>query len=129
MFVLWVIRFFVFNLYESPKFLMGRGHDQAAVDVVHKVAAFNGKTSTLTLEHLRAAENQGTGLGKDGGDAEKMDTSAVAAAKRKLERFRMEHVKALFATRKLAWSTSLLITLWGEFCPLLFLSLNTERGD
>ena len=34
MFVLWAIRFFVFKLYESPKFLMGKGKDEAAVKVI-----------------------------------------------------------------------------------------------
>jgi hypothetical protein len=52
----WGLRFFVFKLYESPKFLMGRGMDAEAVDVVHKVAAYNGRTSTLTLEHLTRTE-------------------------------------------------------------------------
>jgi hypothetical protein len=39
MLVLSVIRIFIFHLYESPKFLMGRGRDAEAVQVVHKVAA------------------------------------------------------------------------------------------
>ncbi|KAG6917195.1 hypothetical protein DXG01_003538 [Tephrocybe rancida] len=52
MFVLWAIRFFVFKLYESPKYLMGRGRDETAVEVVHRVAELNGTTSNLTLEDL-----------------------------------------------------------------------------
>jgi len=52
MLIFWGLRFFVFKLYESPKFLMGRGMDVEAVDVVHKVAEYNGRTSTLTLEQL-----------------------------------------------------------------------------
>ena len=34
MFILWFIRFFVFTMYESPKYLMGRGRDEDAVKVV-----------------------------------------------------------------------------------------------
>jgi len=82
--------------------------------VVHKLAEYNGKTSTLTIEQLRAVEDDVAG-GSKSGDAEKgakMDTSAMAAVRRRLRQFNMDHVKALFATRKLAWSTSLLITLW-----------------
>ncbi|KAG8880324.1 hypothetical protein FRB97_000937 [Tulasnella sp. 331] len=52
MIILWAIRFFVFTLYESPKYLMGRGRDAEAVEVVHKVAALNGTTSNLTLRDL-----------------------------------------------------------------------------
>ena len=113
MLLLWVLRFFVFHLYESPKYLMGRGRDAEAVEVVHKVAAYNGRTSSLTLEMLQEAGKSAdtgsitdaTGLG--------LDTSAKAAALRKLQKFDSAHVKSLFVTRKLAYSTSLLITLWG----------------
>lgn len=87
--------------------------------MVHKLAKHNGKTSTLTIEQLRAVEDDVAG-GSKNRDAEKgakMDTSAMAAVRRRLRQFNMDHVKALFATRKLAWSTSLLITLWGEWFP------------
>lgn len=105
MFVLWAIRFFIFKLHESPKYLMGRGRDDLAVDIVHKVAAFNGTTSTLSIEHLQAVEKI---------DEKQMETNAAAAVRRKLSAFSGNHVKSLFATKKLAWSTSLLIILWGK---------------
>ncbi|KAG6330636.1 hypothetical protein ID866_8451 [Astraeus odoratus] len=106
MMVMWILRFFVFNLQESPKYLMGRGRDEEAVAVVHRVAAFNGKTSRLTVEHLKEAEEL-AGEGK-----EKMDVSARAAVKRTLAIFDGSHVKPLFATRKLVYSTTILIILW-----------------
>lgn len=115
MFILWILRFFVFTLYESPKYLMGRGRDEDAVSVIHKVAEYNGKTSSLKIEHLRAADEQfkpEKGIVQD--DKAILDTSARAAVLRKLRGFDANHVKALFATKKLAWSTSLLITLWGK---------------
>lgn len=116
MLLLWVLRFFVFHLYESPKYLMGRGKDEQAVEIVHKVAAYNGRTSTLTLGRLKnagreAAERQG--LDPNEADVH-IDTSAKGAVVRKLRKFDNSHVKSLFATRKLAYSTSLLIILWGE---------------
>jgi len=105
MLVLWAIRFFVFKLIESPKYLMGRGKDEEAVESVHYIANYNGKQSNLTLEDLRRAAAQ-AGAGN-------METSARAAALRTVERFRFEHVKALFATGRLAYSTTLIIILWG----------------
>ncbi|KDQ59857.1 hypothetical protein JAAARDRAFT_33431 [Jaapia argillacea MUCL 33604] len=111
MLILFILRFFVFHLYESPKYLMGRGRDEEAVEVVHQVAAYNGKKSNLTLEKLREVGE----LRGEGGDEEKgrkLDTSATGAVKRKLAIFSGNHVKSLFATKKLAWSTSLLIVLW-----------------
>ena len=112
MMVMWFLRFFVFNLQESPKYLMGRGRDEEAVAAVHRVAAFNGKTSNLTVAHLKEAEMLAGGSDQDRAE---MDTSAKAVAMRKLSKFDANHVKPLFATRKLAYSTSILIVLWGEF--------------
>ena len=50
---LFVLRFFVFPFYESPKFLLSKGKDQEAVDIVKKIAAFNGRPCELTLDSLR----------------------------------------------------------------------------
>lgn len=118
MLVLWIFRFFVFNLYESPKYLMGRGKDAAAVEVVHKVAQYNGVTSNLGVEELER-------VGKYGGEIEDtgVDTSALGAIKRQMSKFSGDHVRALFATRKLAWSTSILIVLWGKSSPFPLLRL------
>ncbi|GLB38811.1 putative sugar (and other) transporter [Lyophyllum shimeji] len=113
MFILWCIRFFLFKLYESPKYLMGRGRDEAAVEVVHRVAELNGRTSTLTVEDLRQA------AGAAGGERREVDASAKGAVRRQLEKFGTGHVRSLFATRKLAYSTGLLITLWA-FIGLAF---------
>ena len=125
MFILWFIRFFVFTMYESPKYLMGRGRDEDAVKVVHAVASYNGKTSTLSIEHLQSidsvksgdsgSEKRGESDGSTGTGRGETDTSAMGAALRRLRKFDMAHVKALFATRTLAWNTSLLILLWCEY--------------
>jgi hypothetical protein len=122
MLVLFVLRFFIFHLYESPKFLMGRGFDAEAVEVVHKVATYNGTTSNLTLDMLRRVERNRPTSVKD--DSEKsrisaMDTSRLAALRRMLREFGWDHITPLFKTRELAWSTSLLITLWGTWFSFL----------
>ncbi|KAI0647860.1 MFS general substrate transporter [Trametes meyenii] len=112
-----VLRFFVFHMYESPKFLMGRGRDAEAVAVVHAVARYNGRESSLTLAMLEDVDRQlGRGVGKgkiQGDEGEKgLDTSARGAMMRKLATFGGSHVKGLFATKKLAYSTTLLIIVW-----------------
>lgn len=99
--LMFIARFFFFTLYESPKFLMGRGNDAEAVEVVHEVARRNGKTSPLSIADLEAVDQQGA-----------LRTDASAAMKRKLEKFNFTHVRALFATPKLAYSTSLIMLIW-----------------
>ena len=53
--VLWGLRFFIFTLEESPRFLAGRGHDQEAVAVVQRLAAYNRRSCSLTVEQLTKA--------------------------------------------------------------------------
>ncbi|CAG8747976.1 15492_t:CDS:2, partial [Acaulospora colombiana] len=95
-------------LHESPKFLMGRGRDEEAVENVHRIAAYNGKTSDLTVADLQKAGNA-VGEGQGG---KKLDTSGKAAVLRTVEKFSLDHVKALFATPRLAYSSTLIIILW-----------------
>jgi hypothetical protein len=109
MILLWLIRFVVFTLHESPKYLMGCGRDQEAVEVMHKLAKYNGKTTDLTLERLTRA-----GVSSDSNADGDMDTSAFGAIKRHMRKFSGSHVRALFATRQLAYSTSILMVLWGK---------------
>ena len=103
---LWGLRFFVFPLEESPRFLIGRGRDAEAVAVIQRIAAFNGRTSRLTVEDLQSAGEAAAGR----------DVNADGERKRKLlsdsSVFTIQHIKALFETPKLAWSTSLLIAVW-----------------
>ncbi len=117
--LLWGVRFFIFKLYESPKYLMGRGRDAEAVEAVHRVAMYNGKESTLTLEDLRKADGE-----KENPDSESvvMDTSVRAVLRRNLSELSGDHVRPLFASAKLAWSTSLIIILWGRFSSSYFLT-------
>jgi hypothetical protein len=118
MFFLWVIRFFLFNLYESPKYLMGRGRDAEAIKVLEKVAIYNGSTNRLTFEQLREI-GVVAGAETEAEEGGVVDGSATAAIRRNLEHLKGEHVRSLFATRKLALSTSLLIVLWA-FIGLAF---------
>lgn len=99
---MWSLRFFFFDLVESPRYLVGKGEDAEAVAVIHKIAAYNSTTSSLTVEHL-------TQIGSM--------VDVGARGKGILSRssnFTIDHIKALFATKEMAYSTSLLISIWGK---------------
>lgn len=98
-----IVRFGFFTIFESPKFWMGKGNDAEAVRIVHEVARRNGKESSLKLEDLQS-------LGTI--ESVKKGSTAKAAVARKLEALSLEHVKALFRTKKLAYSTSLITLVW-----------------
>ena len=85
---------------------MGRGNDKKAAEVVHKVAAYNRTETTFSEDQLIAVDDEITE------ETQLEYTSTAAAVGRSLERFRGGHIKALFNTKKMAWSTSLIILLW-----------------
>ena len=91
---------------------MGKGDDENAVKIVHEVARRNGTTSTLTVEELKACEAV-----SDGGPA--AETNAKAAIKRKLQQVNLQHIRALFATSRLAFSTGAIMVVWA-FIGLAF---------
>jgi len=109
--LMFLLRFIAFTVFESPKFLMGKGKDEQAVRVVHEVARRNAQVQTTT----------------------------AAALKRNLQKIDASHVKALFATRKLAFSTSLITLIWAfiglgfplynAFLPYIQQTRGAEFGD
>ena len=106
--LLWSLRFFVFSFLESPRFLSGIGKDAEAVDVICELARCNGRPCPLTVKELEAP-------GKFRG----FESSHGSGGRRRIisedSGFAINHVKALFSTPKMAWSTSLLIAIWGQF--------------
>lgn len=107
--IMFLARFCLFKLHESPKYLIGKGRDEEAVKVVHEVARRNKKTCNLTIEDLRACE-------PDGYIA---NTDTSAAVSRYMEKVNPKQIKMLFSTRRLALSTALIMTLWA-FIGLAF---------
>ena len=97
-FGLFVLRFFIFPFYESPKFLLKKGNDEKAVDIVRKIAAFNKRPCDLTLESLHKM-------------ATDESSSHQALEQTWRQRIYMEIVrfKLLFANRKVARVT---ISVW-----------------
>ncbi|KAI9797165.1 MAG: hypothetical protein M1835_001838 [Candelina submexicana] len=126
--IMFLLRFVAFTLYESPKYLMGRGKDEQAVSVVHEVARRNGKSSTLSLADLEVYNTQG-----------QQGTNAKAVLSRKLEKLNFTHIRALFANPRLAWSTSLIMLIWAfiglgfplynAFLPYIQTQKGAEFGD
>jgi MFS family permease len=137
---LWGLRFFVFTLLESPRYLIGKGDDEAAVNIVHQLAKMNGTTTELTVDKLRkvAAPFQV----REEEEEQDVSTSGLVQRKKVLSEssyLTVRHVKALFSTPKMAWSTSLLMTLWAviglastlynNFLPYLLNSRGAQFGD
>ena len=56
------LRYFVFHFHESPKFLLSKGKEQEAIDVLHKIAKFNrAPPPMLTLEMFHQVDAEFAG--------------------------------------------------------------------
>ncbi|KAK0728481.1 major facilitator superfamily domain-containing protein [Lasiosphaeria miniovina] len=104
-FVMFLIRFFVFHLYESPKFLLSRGRQAEAVAVVHGIAFRNGKKTWLTEEILDAVvDDSATRLPR------RLSTTRII--KSRLASFSAERIRPLFSSRKLGLTTAIMWFCW-----------------
>lgn len=100
------VRFLIFPFYESPKFLLSKGREQEAIDVLHKIAKFNKATPpTLTVEHFRAID-------AEYGTVTAGPETTAMSSKRVIANFvdSIKKLKGLFG-RKLQLTIFLLLTL------------------
>jgi len=104
-FVMFLARFAIFHMYESPKFLLSRGRQAEAVAVVHGMAYKNRTTTWLTEDILNEI----------GGTDELKDTTKLSTAqilKAKASTFSGDRISPLFRTKKLGMTTALLWFCW-----------------
>ena len=106
-----IMRFVVFRFQESPKFLLYRGKDDKAVDVLHKIARFNGRESTVTLDTFNALTDEDasvrsreSGLPILGAGAKQLKSSLGQKVKLELSRY-----KLLFTNTRM---TRMTILVW-----------------
>ncbi|KAI9753046.1 MAG: hypothetical protein M1815_000145 [Lichina confinis] len=103
--VLFVCRFFLFHLFESPKYLLSRGRQAEAVATVHGLAYKNRRKTWLT----EAILDEVGGRTEVAADAK---LSTVEILKRSAGKFSTERIGPLFANRRLGMTTALLWFIW-----------------
>ncbi|OAL03813.1 MFS general substrate transporter [Phaeosphaeriaceae sp. SRC1lsM3a] len=130
------LRFVIFRFQESPKFLLYRGRDDKAIQVLHNVAKFNKRTCSLTLEHLEALERDFDSIHSGnsikpmlGGGAKQLQTTWMEKIKLEGDRF-----KILFSSVQmtrltlLVWLTYICdywgFTVAGSFLPKILAAKN-----
>ncbi len=103
-----LVRFGLFHLFESPKFLLSQGRQAEAVAVVHGIAYRNNKKTWLTEEILDAIV--------DAEDAEQapIRVSASSVLKQNLNSFSLSHIQPLFQNRKLGLTHGAHLVLLGS---------------
>ncbi|KAL3490408.1 major facilitator superfamily domain-containing protein [Aspergillus germanicus] len=108
----------LFKLYETPKYLLGKGLDQQAVDVVNKVAARNKTTTWLTISHFEAIDAElahhraSSPSSSHSPPVVPPNKSAKTMLTRATSKFTPHKIRSLFSTPRLALSTTLMLFLW-----------------
>lgn len=114
---IFVARFFVFTFEESPKYLLSRGRDQQAIDVLHRVAAFNKRSiPALTIEDFQAIDHESAFTTSSSSnevvheEPPARGTWLQVAKRNTLERAaRLKALKGLVDTPVMAWMTACLV--------------------
>ena len=107
-FTMFICRFFLFKLYESPKYLISRGRLQDAVDVVRQIAAYNGTETSLTEERLLSIRDND----KDPNAVGMRKPGFYDVVRRNLSKFSTQRLVPLFGTWKLGITVSLIWFIW-----------------
>ncbi|KAF7369223.1 MFS domain-containing protein [Mycena venus] len=113
MIFLGILRIFIFPMDESPKFLVSIGRDQDAVDVIHRIAKKNNTTSKLTIQDLHDAAKPYTDLNSSVVDVSTMHFTTWGLIRNSMDEINGENIKGLFATPRLAYSSCLIIFIYG----------------
>lgn len=101
-FLLSILRVTIIRLEETPKFLLAEGKDEEAVRVLQNIARKHARPCSLTAEHLAAC-----------GSTKLRATAATSLSQRLISPWEVAfHFKGLYATRKMALSTTLVWFSW-----------------
>ena len=93
--ILAVLRIAVVRLAQTPKWLVNQNRDEEVIKILSEIAIKYDRPLSLTLQQL-----------KEPGNVRHTDKSAWSGIRMR------HHYSALFETRKLAWSTTLVIAIW-----------------
>lgn len=111
--VLAMVRFFIFRMPESPYFLLSKGRDQDAIDVVHHIAKKSKKSVDISIERF---QNIDEAYGNERPPAATIGSVGTffSAFKGQFANLGANSIKLLFGTRKMALQTSLIIWIWAS---------------
>lgn len=133
------LRFFIFRFQESPKYLLGKGKEQEAIDVLHRIAKFNRMPPpTLTIERF-AEIDQEQSIISDPTSTTPLNTKSHAKRVIAQGFHNIKHLKGLFLT---PIGTMITLIVWiayigdfwsfnlaGSFLPIILKQNNVSSGQ
>ncbi|GAA6015868.1 hypothetical protein JCM11491_007218 [Sporobolomyces phaffii] len=121
---IFLLRIFAFTFYESPKFLLAKGHDEEAINVLHSIAKFNkAPPPNLTIDDFKLLDMNASSETSVGSDEPLTGPAGPRTTKEQgkavLARFvgSFKHLKGFFATKRMIW---LSLSLWIAYMSLFW---------
>ncbi|BGP35909.1 hypothetical protein JCM10296v2_007761 [Rhodotorula toruloides] len=118
------LRFVLFTFYESPKFLLAKGKDEEAINVLYKIAAFNRQPQPqLTIDDFRLLDKEYSERESITSDEplssspRQFTTGEMAKIRVKQAVGQFAHLKGFFATKRMIWVS---VTLWIAYMSLFW---------
>ena len=134
------LRFVVFRFQESPKYLLYRGKDEKAVQVLQNVASFNHTTTSVTVEMLQSISDDASSAGTGSSTGAMLGAGSRQRTATLKEKFKAEFLRygLFFANRTVARLTILIwviyafdywaFTIAGSFLPTILLRKGANQG-
>lgn len=114
------LRFVVFRFQESPKYLLYRGKDEKAVQVLHNIAKFNGRRCGLTMAVFAALTDEDSSVGSAetgkpilGAGAKQLHSSFGSKLKIELVRYKLLFANASMARLTILVWITYMFDYWG----------------
>lgn len=127
-FTMFAIRFFLFHMFESPKFLLNKGRQSEAVAVVHGIAFRNGAKTWLTSEILDLVAADDPEQSSHVAHQYSMSSAPRSnVLKEKLRGFSGDRLRPLFQTKTLGIATSLVWFCWATIGMGKYFTTDSHR--
>ncbi|KAJ3512162.1 hypothetical protein NM208_g15354 [Fusarium decemcellulare] len=139
-FAMFIVRFFIFHLFESPKFLLNKGRQNEAVAVIHGLAYRNGTKTWLTselLDQVACADDEE--VIPQVARQRRPTQSTTNVLREKLRSFSGERLRPLFQNKTLGVATGLIWFCWATigmgyplfnaFLPQYFARAHTDESS
>ncbi|GAA5881567.1 hypothetical protein JCM3774_005351 [Rhodotorula dairenensis] len=128
---IFIARFVIFTFYESPKFLLAKGRDEEAIDVLYKIAAFNKQPiPQLTIDDYRLLDKEYSESRSVHSDdplnegTKRLNTKQLTKLRLRQLVGQFKHLKGLFSSKRAIWIS---VTLWIAYMAL-FWSFSVAGG-
>ncbi|WBW70918.1 transmembrane transporter [Schizosaccharomyces osmophilus] len=103
---------FLFPLVESPGYLLAKGREQEAVQAVHKIAKYNKKESSLSVQDFHKIQTSLSNDSEFQTESDLVHTTKNSPTQELLKKVNFQTIRECFRSKRLILSSTLVISSW-----------------